>query len=106
MQKILIACRNTDQGCRNPKDFALETTKCKIFCIMRGRIKRLACSLSLTHKLASTAPADSDAFLTISKDFALRQSNAKDFDRGCRNPKSFAFVAYTSKIFSIVIARD
>jgi hypothetical protein len=55
--------------------------------------------LPLTHTLASTAPANSGSFVAISKDFALRQSNAKDFDRDCRNAKSFAFVAHTSKIY-------
>jgi hypothetical protein len=29
------------QGCRNPKDFAFETTRCKIFCICDSHIENL-----------------------------------------------------------------
>jgi hypothetical protein len=34
----------------------------------------------------------------------LGLSNAKDFDRACRNAKYLAFVTHTSKIFSILCA--
>jgi hypothetical protein len=85
------ACRNTDPGCRNPKYFAFKTTKYKNLLHCARPNQAAGMFLPLTSTLASTAPADSDSFVAISKDFALRQSNGKDFNRGCRNPKSFAF---------------